>query len=437
MNAPYTRRRSPPRRVAVTGLGLITPCGTGVERSWAALLEGRSGVGPITLFDASRMPTRFAGEAQDFKGEDFLPRKEMRRMDRFEHLAIAAADMAIASSGLQISPANAERIAVIVGSGIGGLASIDQSFRTLIERGPEKVTPYLILQISMNLAPGFISIRHGIKGPSWSTSSACATGAHAIGEAMRGIERGDFDVAVAGGAEAPVTALALAGFSAMGALSKRNDDPAAASRPFDQQRDGFVLAEGAGILVLESLEHARARGARVWAELSGYAATSDAHHVTSPAPAHEGGQRCMRLALADAALQPADVGYLNAHGTSTEVGDRLEAEAVAAIFGAHATAPSPGLAVSSTKSMTGHMNGAAGAAEAVISVLALAHGMIPPTINLASQDPAIHLDCVPQRARAKALTAVMSNAFGFGGTNATLIFSDPASGDDRWGAGAR
>jgi 3-oxoacyl-[acyl-carrier-protein] synthase II len=427
MNSALTRRRPSPRRVVVTGLGLVSPCGTGVDRSWNALIEGRSGVGPITLFDASKMASRMAGEARDFNGEDWLARKELRRMDRFEHLAIAAADMALADSKLAITPANAERIAVIIGSGIGGIGSLEQSFRTLAERGPDKVTPYLILQISMNLAAGFISIRHGMKGPSWSTSSACATGAHAIGEAARGIERGDFDVALAGAAEAPVTAIAAAGFGAMGALSTRNDDPAGASRPFDQGRDGFVLAEGAGVLVLETLEHARARGARIWAELAGYAATSDAHHVTSPAPGHEGGQRCMRLALADAGLQPADIGYLNAHGTSTQVGDRLEAEAVAAIFGAHA----PGLAVSSTKSMTGHMNAAAGAAEAVISILALAHGMVPPTINLQDQDPAITLDCVPQRARPMALRAVMSNAFGFGGTNAALVFADPGLVDER------
>jgi 3-oxoacyl-[acyl-carrier-protein] synthase II len=427
MSSPSHRRRGPPRRVVVTGLGLVSPCGTGVERSWSALVAGKSGVAPITQFDASKLATRFAGEARDFNGEDWLPRKELRRMDRFEHMAVAAADMALADSGLRVTPDNAERIAVIVGSGIGGIGSLEQSLRTLAERGPDKITPYLILQISMNLAPGFISIRHGIKGPSWSTSSACATGAHAIGEAMRGIERGDFDVALAGAAEAPVTAIAAAGFGAMGALSTRNDDPAGASRPFDEGRDGFVLAEGAGVLALEALEHAQARGARVWAELAGYAATSDAHHVTAPAPAHEGGQRCMRLALADAGLAPADIGYLNAHGTSTQVGDRLEAEAITAVFGASAAT----LAVSSTKSMTGHMNAAAGAAEAVISVLALARGMMPPTINLRRQDPAITLDCVPNQARARALRAVMSNAFGFGGTNAALVFADPALVEER------
>lgn len=428
MNSEFNRRPSPARRVVVTGLGLVTPCGTGVDKTWQSLVEGRSGVAPISLFDASALSVRFAGEARDFNGEDFLPRKEMRRMDRFEQLAIAAADMAMTSSGLKVTAENAERIAVIVGSGIGGIASLDQSFQTLRDRGADKVTPYLILQISMNLAPGFISIRHGLKGPSFSTASACATGAHAIGEAMRGIERGDFDVALAGAAEAPVTPLAVAGFGAMGALSRRNDDPAAASRPFDQQRDGFVLAEGAGILVLESLEHARARGARIWAELAGYAATSDAHHVTSPAPAHEGGQRCMRLALADGALRPEDIGYLNAHGTSTDVGDRLEAEAVERVFGAY----TPQLAVSSTKSMTGHMNAAAGAAEAVIAILAMTHGMIPPTINLQAQDPDIRIDCVPNVARKKPLSAVMSNAFGFGGTNATLVFADPVLCDERW-----
>jgi 3-oxoacyl-[acyl-carrier-protein] synthase II len=407
------------RRVAVTGLGLITPCGTGVDATWSALAEGKSGIAAIASFDASRLKTRIAGEARDFRAEDYLDGKEIRRMDRFEHLAIAAADMAIRDSGLTISGPLAERTAVIVGSGIGGIGSLERSFTTLTERGADKVTPYLILQISANLAPGFISIRHGIKGPSWSTASACATGAHALGAAMRGIQHGDFDVAIAGAAEAPVTALAIAGFNAMRALSTRNDDPLRASRPFDQDRDGFVIAEGAGIMVLEAWEHAEARGARILGVLAGYGASSDAYHVTSPAPAGEGGQRCMRLALADAGLGPEAIGYINAHGTSTDVGDRLEAEAIEQVFGAHARR----LLVSSTKSMTGHMNGAAGAAEAVIALLALARGLAPPTINLERQDPAIRLDCVPGRARPLSTDAVLSNAFGFGGTNVALVFT--------------
>jgi 3-oxoacyl-[acyl-carrier-protein] synthase II len=411
--------RPPRRRVAVTGLGLITPCGSGTEASWRSLVEGKSGIGPIGSFDASRLKTRIAGEARDFRAEAYLDGKELRRMDRFEHLAVAAADMAIQDSGLAIGGELAERTAVIVGSGIGGIASLERSFRTLEERGADKVTPYLILQISSNLAPGFISIRHGIKGPSWSTASACATGAHALGAAMRGIECGDFDVAVAGAAEAPVSALAIAGFNAMRALSIRNDQPQAASRPFDRDRDGFVIAEGAGIMVLEAWDQAEARGARIHAELAGYGASSDAHHVTSPAPAHEGGQRCMRLALADAGLRPEAIGYINAHGTSTDVGDRLEAEAIEQVFGAHARR----LLVSSTKSMTGHMNGAAGAAEAVIAVLALSRRLVPPTINLDHQDPGIQLDCVPWKARPLASDAVLSNAFGFGGTNVALVFT--------------
>jgi 3-oxoacyl-[acyl-carrier-protein] synthase II len=418
----FSRPATPRRRVVVTGVGLITPCGTGAAASWQALVEGRSGIGPISLFDASGLKTRIAGEARDFQALDYLDAKEIRRMDRFEHLAVAAADMALADSGLRITPAIAERTAVIIGSGIGGISSVERSLDTLARRGPDKVTPYLILQISTNLAAGVISIRHGIRGPSWSVASACATGAHALGESMRGIERGDFDVAVAGAAEAPVSALAIAGFNAMRTLSARNGEPTRASRPFDQDRDGFVIAEGAGIMVLEAWEHAHARGARVLAELAGYGATSDAHHVTSPAPAHEGGQRSMRLALADAELPPESIGYINAHGTSTEIGDRLEADAIERVFGPHARR----LLVSSTKSMTGHMNGAAGAAEAVIAVLALAHGTAPPTINLDRQDPEIRLDCVPWKARPLSTGAVLSNAFGFGGTNVALVFTDPA-----------
>lgn len=412
------------RRVVVTGLGLITPCGANAAKTWQALIDGRSGIGPISLFDASAFKTRIAGEARDFQPLDYLDAKELRRMDRFEQLAIAAADMAITDSGLRVTPSVAERTAVIVGSGIGGIGSIERAFGTVAERGADKVSPYLILQLSSNLAAGFISIRHGLKGPSWSVASACATGAHALGEAMRGIERGEFDVAVAGAAEAPVSPLAVAGFNAMRSLSTRNDEPARASRPFDRDRDGFVLAEGAGILVLEAWEHAHARGARVLAELAGYGATSDAHHVTSPAPAHAGGQRAMQLALADAGVAPETIGYINAHGTSTEIGDRLEAEAIEQVFGDHARR----VLVSSTKSMTGHMNGAAGAAEAAIAVLAMVNGVAPPTLNLEHQDAEIRLDCIPGTARALRTSAVLSNAFGFGGTNVSLVFTSPHVG---------
>ena len=409
------------RRVVVTGLGLLTPCGTGVEKSWSALVAGRSGVGPITLFDAAGLDVRIAGEVRDFAVEDFIERRDARRMDRFQHLAVAAAEMAMSHSGLRVTPANAGRIATIVGSGIGGIASLEATHRTLLERGPDRVSPFFILQMIANLAPGYISMRFGLQGPSWATNSACSTSAHALGEAKRGIERGEFDVALAGGSEAPVTRLAIAGFSAMKALSRQNDRPEAASRPFDAGRDGFVVSEGAAVMILEAAEHAERRGARVLAELAGYGATSDAHHPTTPAPRHAGGRAAMGHALEEAGLRPADVGYLNAHATYTEVGDRLEAESIQDVFGEAAAR----LPVSSTKSMTGHMNGAAGAAEAVITVLALERGVLPPTINVAHQDPAIALDVVPNAARAKRVDVALSNSFGFGGTNVALVFARP------------
>ncbi|QSQ24674.1 beta-ketoacyl-ACP synthase II [Pyxidicoccus parkwayensis] len=406
------------RRVAVTGMGLISPVGTDVEKSWDALVNGRSGVGPITLFDASRLDCRFAGEVKGFDAEQYIERREARRMDRFAQFAVVASDMALADSGLKITPENAERVAAIIGSGIGGISSLEETYRKALEKGPDRISPFFILQMIINLAPGYVTMRHGIKGPSWSTNSACSTSAHAIGEAMRGIQRGEFDAAVAGGSEAPISLLGVGGFAAMKALSTRNDAPEQASRPFDVDRDGFVLAEGAGMLVLEEWEHARARGARIHAELTGYGASSDAHHVTAPAPEHEGAQRSMRAAMKDAGLAPSDIGYLNAHGTSTDIGDVLEMEGIARVFGDAART----LAVSSTKSMTGHMNGAAGAAEAVISILALTRGVLPPTINLQNKDPRITLDCVPNTAREARVDAVMSNSFGFGGTNVSLVF---------------
>ncbi|MCP3165659.1 beta-ketoacyl-ACP synthase II [Myxococcus qinghaiensis] len=406
------------RRVVVTGMGLISPVGTGVEKSWEALVRGQSGVGPITLFDASALDCQIAGEVKDFKVDDYIERRESRRMDRFAHFAVVAADMALADSGLKVTPENAERIATIIGSGIGGIASLEETHRRTLEKGPDRISPFFILQMIINMAPGYVSLRHGLKGPSWAPNSACSTSAHAIGEALRGIQRGEFDVAVAGGSEAPISLLGVGGFAAMRALSLRNDAPQAASRPFDKDRDGFVLAEGAGMLILEELEHAKARNARILAELTGYGASSDAYHITTPAPEHEGAQRSMRAALKDAGLSPADIGYVNAHGTSTDVGDLMETQGIARIFGDAAST----VAVSSTKSMTGHMNGAAGAAEAVISVLALTRGVLPPTINLQHQDPLITLDCVPNVAREARVDAVMSNSFGFGGTNVSLIF---------------
>lgn len=419
MNVPA----NPRRRVVVTGMGLLTPCGTGVEKSWSALVAGRSGVGPITLFDAAGLEARIAGEVRDFAVEDFIERREARRMDRFQHLAVAAAEQAFRQSGLHVTPANADRIATIVGSGIGGIGSLEATHRTLLERGPDRVSPFFILQMVANLAPGYITMRFGLRGPSWSPTSACSTSAHALGEAMRGIQRGDFDVALAGGSEAPVTRLAVAGFTAMKALSRENDHPEAASRPFDVDRDGFVIAEGAAVMVLEASEHAEHRGARVLAELVGYGATSDAHHPTSPAPRHVGGQVAMRLALSEAGLAPGDVGYLNAHATSTQLGDRLEAEAILDVFGEAAAR----LPVSATKSMTGHMNGAAGAAEAVITVLALERGVLPPTLNVVHPDPAIPLDVVPNVARTRRFDVALSNSFGFGGTNVALVFARPGA----------
>jgi len=419
--SPLKSKTHVSRRVAVTGLGLVTPCGNSAGTTWEALLAGQSGIRRIGSLDVSAMRTQIAGEAVDFDARPYIDAKEMRRMDRFEHMAIAAAEMAIKDAGLVTGREHGERVAVLVGSGIGGILSLEDSVHTLRDRGPGKVGPYLILQISMNLAPGFISIRHGFRGPSFSTSSACATGAHAIGEAMRGIERGDFDVAIAGAAEAPVSGVALSGFAAMRAMSTRNDEPARASRPFDKDRDGFVLAEGAGMLVLEAWDHAQARGARILAEAAGYAATSDAYHPTTPAPGHAEGERCMRLALADGELEPTDVAYVNAHATSTEIGDVLECEALRSVFGSHTSK----LLVSSTKSATGHMLGAAGAAEAVISVMSLLHQVAPPTLNLENQDPRIGLNCVPLTPRAYQGEAVLSNAFGFGGTNVALVFRRP------------
>ena len=406
------------RRVVVTGMGLITPCGIGVDATWDALVHGRGGIAPITLFDASMMQTRFAGEVKDWRPENHLDRKQARRMDRYQQFALAAAEMAMRDSGYAVSESTAERAAVVVGSCVGGLASAEEATMAARPSSPGVVSPFFILNVLINMAASHISIRFGFKGPNWSTNSACATSAHALGEAMRLIQRGDADVAIAGGAEAPIGFMCIAGFNAIRALSTRNDDPARASRPFDADRDGFVLGEGAAIVVLEELSHARARGAHIYAEMAGYGASSDAFHMTAPSPEHEGAQRCMRLALADAQLEPSEIDYVNAHGTATPIGDIAEATAIERTFGEHARR----LPISSTKSMTGHLTGAAGAAEAIISILAMQRDLIPPTINLERIDPAITLDCVPNVARRATLQAVMSNSFGFGGTNASLVF---------------
>ncbi|HEX8537986.1 MAG TPA: beta-ketoacyl-ACP synthase II [Cystobacter sp.] len=411
------------RRVVITGTGIITALGTGTEKNWQAMLAGQSGIGTITRFELGKMDTRFAGEVKDFQPEQFIDRREVRRMDLFAQYALAAADMAVKESGLPIGPDaphgyQSEKVGVIVGSGIGGLSSLEEQHRKGLEKGFDRLSPFFIIQMIINMAPGLISMRYGCKGPNWSPVSACATSAHAIGEAWKSIRLGECDAVIAGGAEAAITQLGMGGFSVMKALSNRNDDPTRASRPFDKERDGFVMGEGAGIIVLEELEHAKKRGANILAELVGYGANSDAHHVTQPAPEGEGAARCMRLALASAGMNPEEVGYINAHGTSTPFNDANETKAIKTVFGAHARK----LPVSSTKSMTGHMLGAAGGAEAVVSVMTLLRGVIPPTINLTTPDPECDLDYVPNQAREQRVDSVMSNSFGFGGTNAVLVF---------------
>ena len=411
------------RRVVITGTGIITALGTGTEKNWQAMLAGQSGIGTITRFELGKMDTRFAGEVKDFQPEQFIDRREVRRMDLFAQYALAAADMAVKESGLPIGPDaphgyQSEKVGVIVGSGIGGLSSLEEQHRKGLEKGFDRLSPFFIIQMIINMAPGLISMRYGCKGPNWSPVSACATSAHAIGEAWKSIRLGECDAVIAGGAEAAITQLGMGGFSVMKALSNRNDDPTRASRPFDKERDGFVMGEGAGIIVLEEMEAAKKRGANILAELVGYGANSDAHHVTQPAPEGEGAARCMRLALASAGMNPEEVGYINAHGTSTPFNDANETKAIKTVFGAHARK----LPVSSTKSMTGHMLGAAGGAEAVVSVMTLLRGVIPPTINLTTPDPECDLDYVPNQAREQRVDSVMSNSFGFGGTNAVLVF---------------
>lgn len=413
---------SAPRRVVITGTGLITALGTGTEKSWQAAINGTSGIAKITLFEDANLKVNMAGEAKDFQVENFLDRKEARRMDRFNHFALAAAELAVTEAALPVGPEKAngyvpERVGVIVGSGIGGLASFEDSHKNGLEKGFDRLSPFFILRMIVNMAPGRISMRYNARGPNWSPVSACSTSAHAIGEAWKSIRWGEMDAAIAGGAEAAITHLGIGGFEAMHALSTRVDDPATASRPFDKDRDGFVMGEGAGIVVLEEYEHAKRRGAKIIAELVGYAANSDAHHETAPAPEHEGAQRCMRLALQSAGVQPTDIGYINAHGTSTPFNDLHESKAIHRVFGEHAKK----LLVSSTKSMTGHMLGAAGGAEAVFTSLALQRGVIPPTINQFTKDPECDLDYVPNKAREVRVDYAMSNSFGFGGTNAVLV----------------
>ena len=406
------------RRIVVTGLGVVCPVGIGLEAAWKNLVAGQSGIGPITLFDASTFPTRIAGEVRGFEPERWMEKKEVRRNDRFIQFGVTASEMALADSGLDLGKEDLERVGCIIGAGIGGLATIEENAEVLRVKGVKRISPFFIPALIINLAGGQFSIKYGLKGPNYSPVSACATGNHSLGDALMLIERGMADVMFAGGCEATITPLGIGGFCAARAMSERNDAPEKASRPFDKGRDGFVAAEGSGIVVLEEYEHARKRGARIYAELAGYGATADANHVTAPAPEGEGGQRAMRMALKDAGLSPEQVGYVNTHGTSTPQGDVAECQAITKVFGPAARK----LSISSTKSMTGHMLGAAGGAEAVFSVMALHTGVIPPTINVEDQDPECALDVTPNVAREKKLEAVLSNSFGFGGTNAVLCF---------------
>ncbi len=406
------------RRVVVTGLGLVTPLGIGVEKSWEGLIQGRSGIRRITHFDAAAFPTQIAGEVHGFNPEEFIEIKEIKKMDRFIHFGIAASAMAMEDSGLKIDKTNAPRVGVYVGAGMGGLPAIEHYHKVLLEKGPRKITPFFIPMLIINLAAGQISIRFGAKGPNSAPATACATGSHAIGDAFKVIQRGDAEAMIAGGTESVITAMGIGGFNAMKALSTRNNEPEKASRPFDRDRDGFVMGEGAGIVILEELAHAQQRGAQIYAELIGYGLTGDAYHITSPAPGGEGAARCMAMAIHDAGIFPSEVGYINAHGTSTKHGDELETLAIKDVFGDHAYK----LSVSSTKSMTGHLLGAAGGVEAVISVLSIHHNMMPPTINLDNPDEGCDLDYVAHKARPATVGCALSNSFGFGGTNACLLF---------------
>jgi 3-oxoacyl-[acyl-carrier-protein] synthase II len=405
------------RRVVVTGLGAVTPLGVGVEKTWKTLLAGESGVGRITRFNPSDYPCQIAAQVNDFNPADYIDGKEIKKMDTFIHYAVGAGQMAIDDSGLKVTPENAERVGVYVGSGIGGLNAIEAWHKVLLEKGPKRVTPFFIPMSIINLAPGQLAIRFGAKGPNSCAVTACATGNNCIGDAFRLIQRGDADAMIAGGTEAAITPLGVAGFSASRALSTRNDDPKRASRPFDKDRDGFVLGEGSGILVLEELESARRRGARIYAEIIGYGMSADAYHITAPSEEGEGAARCMRLALKDAGIQPNQVGYINAHATST-MADAIETKAMKTVFG-EAIRRIP---ISATKSMTGHLLGAAGGIEAIFSILAIRDGILPPTINLDHPDPLCDLDYVPNQARKARVDVVLSNSFGFGGTNATIIF---------------
>jgi len=406
------------RRVVITGVGAVSPLGCGNAKNWDALTSGKSGVRLITRFDTSDLSVKIAGEVPDFNAEEYIDKKEIKKMDLFIQYALAAAHFAMEDSGLVINDENAERVGVLVGAGLGGLPTIEKYHTLVAEGGYKKISPFFIPMLIINLAPGQIAIRYGAKGPNISSVSACATSTHSIGDAYHIVKRGDADAMIAGGAESVITPLGIGGFAAMKALSDRNDDPATASRPFNKSRDGFVMGEGAGIVVLEEYESAKARGAKIYAEVVGYGMTGDAYHLTAPAPGGEGGARSMKMALKNAGVAPEQVSYINAHGTSTLMGDLYETMAIKSVFGDHAKK----MLVSSTKSMTGHLLGAAGGIEAVYTLMAMDKGVVPPTINYTEPDPDCDLDYVPNTAREAKLEYAMSNNFGFGGTNATLLF---------------
>ena len=411
------------RRVVVTGTGLVTPLGTGVEKTWDSLCGGKSGIDLITRFDTTDFAVKIAAEVKDFQAEEFIDKKLAKHLDLFVQYAVAAAGMALADSGYSITPDTATRVGVITGNGIGGLSTIEKYHKVYLERGPKRITPFFIPMVISNLSAGQISIINGAKGPNLSVTTACAAGTHAVGESFRLISRGTCDVAITGGSESTICPLALGGFNSMKALSQRNEDPAAASRPFDKDRDGFIIAEGAGMMVIEELEHALARGADIYAEIVGYGLTGDGYHMAAPPEDGEGAARCMQMALDDAGLAPEDIDYINAHGTSTPLNDVCETRAIKSVFGAHAYK----LAASSTKSMTGHMLGGAGGIESVFTALAISRQVMPPTINLENPDPECDLDYVAKEARRTEIRAALSNSFGFGGTNAVLAMKRYAS----------
>ncbi len=405
------------RRVVITGFGLISPLGIGIEENWKGLVEGKSGIGPITRFDASQFSTRIAGEVKDFNPENYIDKKEIRKMDLFIHFALAATSLALDDSGLKIDSSNSDKVGVFIGSGIGGIRFIENQYQIYLEKGPRRISPFLVPGMIVNLASGQVSIKFGAKGPNSAVSTACATGTHAIGDAFRLIANGYADAMIAGGAEAGITPLCVGGFAAMKAISTRNDEPEKASRPFDAGRDGFVMGEGAGILIIEELQNALARNASIYAEVIGYGMSGDAYHISAPSADGDGPIRVMQNAIKDAAIQPSDVDYINAHGTATPAGDKIETIAIKEVFGEKAKS----VAITSSKSMIGHMLGAAGGAETIITALSIKHDIATPTINLTDPDPECDLDYVPNQSRKMSINYALNNSFGFGGTNASLV----------------